>query len=348
MRAHQFFSSLYSMLPSAKKYFTEAAYSPAVAASATIGFFVLGVVGLQAVSELLHHMLPSSIVKCEEHGSAADIEQLEQQQPPLREIEPSVLENGDAECGDEQTPLLSDHRPSLRTKLSSMKLRCDKDGRCYGYADHDCDQACKRARERRQQSGHAHTDIHHPTSHPQPHSHETDGASPASSSSSTTVGGHHHVAKNQFLSIGVQTSIAIALHKFPEGFITYATNAANPSLGFTVFLALFIHNIAEGFAMSLPLFLAVQSRPKAILWASLLGGLAQPAGATVAWLGIRGRANIDTAVYGALFAVTAGIMCSVGLQLFTQAVLIHHGGRLAFVCAFAGMAILGISSALTA
>lgn len=28
--------------------------------------------------------------------------------------------------------------------------------------------------------------------------------------------GHHHVPKNEFLSIGVQTSLAIALHKIPE------------------------------------------------------------------------------------------------------------------------------------
>ncbi|TIA70128.1 Zinc/iron permease [Aureobasidium pullulans] len=35
---------------------------------------------------------------------------------------------------------------------------------------------------------------------------------------------HHHVPTNVFASIGLQTSIAIALHKLPEGFITFATN----------------------------------------------------------------------------------------------------------------------------
>lgn len=44
---------------------------------------------------------------------------------------------------------------------------------------------------------------------------------------------------------------------------------------------------------------------------------------------------------------TAGIMCSVGLQLFSQAIQIHHGSRLAFVFAFVGMGILGLSNALT-
>ena len=90
-----------------------------------------------------------------------------------------------------------------------------------------------------------------------------------------------------------------------QGFITYTTNHANPALGFSVFVALFIHNIAEGFAMALPLFLAMQSRTKAVIWASLLGGLSQPAGAVIAWLTIRGRDyDLNTAAYGILFSIT--------------------------------------------
>ena len=41
-------------------------------------------------------------------------------------------------------------------------------------------------------------------------------------------------------------------------------------------------------------------------------------------------------------------MCSVGLQLFSQAVQTHHGSKLTFTFAFIGMGILGFSSALTA
>jgi zinc transporter, ZIP family len=119
---------------------------------------------------------------------------------------------------------------------------------------------------------------------------------------------HHHVPTNAFLSIGLQTSIAIALHKLPEGFITFATNHANPQLGFAVFMALFIHSITEGFAMALPLFLALESRWEAMLWSSLLGGLSQPAGAGVAalWFKLAGEGDMEPgeAVYGIMFAVT--------------------------------------------
>ena len=164
---------------------------------------------------------------------------------------------------------------------------------------------------------------------------------------------HHHVPTNAFLSIGLQTSIAIALHKAPEGFITYATNHANPTLGFTVFLALFVHNITEGFAMSLPLYLALGSRLKAIIWSSFLGGVSQPIGAGVAalWFKIaqeHGGKDPSEAVYGGMFAVTAGVMTSVALSLFSESLALSHNRGTCATFAFVGMAILGLSSALTA
>jgi len=163
---------------------------------------------------------------------------------------------------------------------------------------------------------------------------------------------HHHVPSNAFLAIGLQTSIAIALHKLPEGFITYATNHANPKLGFTVFMALFIHNITEGFAMALPLYLAINSRWKAMFWSSLLGGVSQPLGAGVAaaWFKIAGRNDMapgDT-VYGCMFSITAGIMASVALQLFSESLSLTHSRALCTTFAFIGMGILGVSFALTA
>ena len=163
---------------------------------------------------------------------------------------------------------------------------------------------------------------------------------------------HHHVPRNAFLSMGVQTSIAIALHKLPEGFITYATNHANPSLGLSVFIALFIHNITEGFALALPLYLAINSRWQAMMWSSILGGASQPLGAGIAaaWFKIAGNGNMqpgDT-VYGCMFSITAGIMASVALELFSQSLTLTHDRQVCAGFAFIGMAILGVSHALTA
>lgn len=168
---------------------------------------------------------------------------------------------------------------------------------------------------------------------------------------------HHHVPENAFMSIGLQTSIAIALHKLPEGFITYATNHASPALGFSVFMALFIHNITEGFALALPLYLALGSKAKAMFWASMLGGISQPFGAGIAaaWFAIQGRSaeggesrGPGFEVYGCMFAITAGIMTSVALQLFVEGVQLSHRKEICIGAAVAGMCLLAGSNALTA
>ena len=155
------------------------------------------------------------------------------------------------------------------------------------------------------------------------------------------------------MSIGLQTSLAIALHKAPEGFITYATNHANAQLGFSVFMALFIHNITEGFAMSLPLYLAIGSRIKAIAWSSFLGGVSQPLGAGIAalWFKLANRSSLGApteGVYGGMFAVTSGVMTSVALSLFSESLQLSHNKGTCIAFAFLGMAILGFSFALTA
>lgn len=290
-----------------------------------------------------------------------------------------------------QGPPQASQRPSIKQKLTGtvstlVKKRCSGDGTCYGFSDHVCEQKCDPAKildllhEALEGSdaiaegegsegeggnigpsyGSLDGPSNLPASNPLAHARRHHAR--------TATDGHHHVAKNKFLSIGVQTSIAIALHKIPEGFITYATNHANPELGFAVFLAIFIHNIAEGFIMSLPLFLALKSRLWAIVWASLLGGLSQPLGAGIAAITVGGDGGSGGVGYGFLFAATgmlalfgsigdssliltfptAGIMCSVGLQLFTQAVQLHHGSKIPFVFGFIGMALLGVSFALTA
>ena len=165
---------------------------------------------------------------------------------------------------------------------------------------------------------------------------------------------HHHVPTNAFMAIGLQTSIAIALHKAPEGFITYATNHANPTLGFAVFMALFIHNITEGFAMALPLYLALGSRLKAMFWSAFLGGLSQPigAGGAALWFKIaKGKDGVgspDEKVYGAMFAITSGVMASVALSLFSESLALSHNKNVCIAFAFLGMGILGLSNALTA
>ncbi|KAL2271775.1 hypothetical protein VTJ83DRAFT_1146 [Remersonia thermophila] len=242
-------------------------------------------------------------------------------------------------CGETcENPLLTPRYRIVRTHSHTH----DDHGQGNGHANgHD----------------HAHTHHHLPHTH-DPHNDVCSTFPDLDAQQQPQPQHHHHVPTNGFLSIGLQTVIAIALHKFPEGFVTYATNHANPTLGFNVFMALFVHNIAEGFSMALPLYMALGSRVRAVFWSSLLGGLSQPLGAAVAvawlklaggdgpgrWLG--GKEMVDNTAYAVLFALTAGIMVSVALQLFAESLSLNHSRNLSVFFAFLGMTILGLSNAL--
>jgi len=274
----------------------------------------------------------------------------------------------------------------LMSFVKDSKANCDSAGPCYGYSD-PCGQEClkhvvskplgSRARTATGTFSHKshkfpstvdeHVENDSPLQSPSDPHHQSPLAPYPSrvtrDQSHVALGDvcdseedleaqhHHHVSENEFMSIGLQTSIAIALHKLPEGFITYATNHANPDLGFSVFLALLVHNISEGFAMALPLYLALGSRFRAMLWSSLLGGVSQPLGAGIAalWFKIAGREGHKpgTLVYGCMFAITAGIMTSVALSLFVESLSLNHNRNLCVLFAFIGMALMGVSNALT-
>ncbi|CAG8924556.1 unnamed protein product [Penicillium salamii] len=300
----------------------------------------------------------------------------------LMGVKPTCDENGPCfgvsqTCGRECTKVLPPsanelprpdlvHRESMSAPLDAEISQAERDvGTDYhpsdgGYFDNIAAQHSLRpcvassASSQVAQHGIAHSHHDHEHTHDSPSDEddlETDRPRSAAGNPH-----HHHVPQNAFLSIGLQTSLAIALHKLPEGFITYATNHASPTLGLTVFLALFIHNIVEGFAMALPLYLALNSRWKAMFWSSLLGGISQPAGAGIAafWIwgtGQRGSGDAtgpSWGIYGGMFAVTAGVMTSVALQLFSEGLALTHHRGLGIGFAVAGMGLMGLSFALTA
>lgn len=444
------------MLPQSKSYFKDAGYSPRAASYLLIGLFLAGAIGIQFLSRVLHHFIPSHVVDCDHtHGDEESfVKDHEEMLEHPHDEDPHGLPISKCRTDppvedDEDTPLLSrttslsPRKPRIErerengvdrkntqafytaptTRRSSMmpktlsrtlskyvgghKENCDETGPCMGFSD-PCGQDCFKAVQRRGSilpgagtfvrsatwrggpnevqiaptigeseedpsangsvsTGHrtdtralkppmtrARSSTHH-FHHPEHQHIEIGEGHRRASVHSQAVGRehHHHVPTNAFMSIGLQTSLAIALHKAPEGFITYATNHANPSLGFAVFMALFIHNLTEGFAMSLPLYLALGSRFRAIAWSSFLGGASQPLGAGIAalWFKLANRSSLGAPterVYGGMFAVTSGVMTSVALSLFSESLQLSHNKGTCIAFAFLGMGILGLSFALTA
>ncbi|KAL3467213.1 Zinc/iron permease [Aspergillus heterothallicus] len=394
------FTSLYSMLPTARDHLEKAGWSPSRSSYALVGLFIAGVVGIRALSALLHKFLPSHVVDCaHSHGQTPprddDLEhgtmhshpaprrpnQTSERTPLLTRSHKSTPAVPGPQMTERQLDGVAREGPEpwrvrLGRRLSGFigapKSHCDENGPCYGFSQ-ACGDECSKTlvrpaitaddasesdvvpasdRSNDISSSSSQTDVvdRPVSSHTEPEEHAKAQLSAPQH--------HHHVPQNAFLSIGLQTSVAIALHKLPEGFITYATNHASPTLGMTVFLALFIHNISEGFAMALPLYLAINSRGWAMFWSSLLGGISQPAGAGLAALWIWGARKAGSgagdgqnetswAVYGCMFAVTAGVMTSVGLQLFTEGLVLTHQRNMAIGFAIGGMGLMGLSFALT-
>ena len=105
-------------------------------------------------------------------------------------------------------------------------------------------------------------------------------------------------------------------------------------------VAIAIHNIPEGVAVSAPVYAATGSRGKAFLW-SFLSGVAEPVGAGLAALVL--LPFMTEAVLGWTLSGVAGIMVFISLD---ELVPVSHSfgkGHLAIVGVVAGMVIMAFS-----
>jgi ZIP family zinc transporter len=228
---------LFSLLPEAKSYFLSHDYPPDKAGCAVIGFFLVGVLGIQVLSELLHRCLPSSIVSCEDHGALLIEREHGHHDTNLESAvsAPPVTKPPTARrIEDENTPLL-ERRPVVKNVRSFLAKNCAT-GKCYGYSDHPCDQFCSVERNKKValdsvKPASSSAEIHSQPFHDEHGDHPDDSARYGTHSvddhdhehaleeaeqENPAECGHHHIPQNRFLTIGIQTSIAIALHKFPE------------------------------------------------------------------------------------------------------------------------------------
>ncbi|PKY47895.1 Zinc/iron permease [Rhizophagus irregularis] len=156
---------------------------------------------------------------------------------------------------------------------------------------------------------------------------------------------------NQLMRIGIQTALAISIHKFPEGLITFVTSQVSPTIGLALFVAIAMHNISEGFTIALPLYIATRSRIKSFLYASMLGGLSQPLGALIGYLFLKESELAcwdHNFIYGMLFAAVGGLMSVICIQgMLPQAIKNDKSdGTVVSIFFFMGVLIMSLSTAL--
>lgn len=170
---------------------------------------------------------------------------------------------------------------------------------------------------------------------------------------------HHHISTplSRLLMIGIQTTLAITLHKLPEGFITFVTSEADSKLGIEIFLSLLVHNFIEGFSMCLPFYYLFSNsnassypKLKSILIGGGLGFISQPLGGLLGLLFLSyTNYNLKDLnfVFGLTMAITSGFLTVVALSMFGSATA-FNGRLLSMVTLWTlvGMGVICISSLL--
>lgn len=151
------------------------------------------------------------------------------------------------------------------------------------------------------------------------------------------AGGKKH---NNLFRAGLVSTIAIALHNFPEGIATFMGGYADPSLGASIALAIALHNIPEGITVAMPIYYATGKKGKAVLY-TFISGIAEPLGALVAFLVL--RPFINDLVLGALFAIVAGIMIYIAVEELIPSSRQYGHDRDALLATFAGILLMPLT-----
>ena len=147
--------------------------------------------------------------------------------------------------------------------------------------------------------------------------------------------------------MGIFTALAITIHNFPEGLVTFLAALEDPSLGIAIAIAIALHNIPEGISVSVPIYYATGSRKKAFIY-SALSGLAEPLGAIIAYgllvffLG-GDEGGIPSQVMGILFGGVAGIMVYISLDELLPTSQAYGKGHDSLIGLISGMLVMALS-----
>mgnify|MGYP000728699536 CR=1 FL=1 len=105
-------------------------------------------------------------------------------------------------------------------------------------------------------------------------------------------------------------------------------------------LAVTIHNIPEGIAVSVPVYYATGSRKKAF-WYSFLSGISEPVGALAAYLVL--MPFMSPVLLNCVFAAVAGIMVFISLDELLPAAREYGQPHIAIYGLLSGMAVMALS-----
>jgi len=152
-------------------------------------------------------------------------------------------------------------------------------------------------------------------------------------------------SNSKLMRTGLFTALAIGIHNFPEGLVTFIAALQDPKLGIAIAIAVALHNIPEGISVSVPIFYATGNRSKAFVY-SFLSGMAEPVGALIAYgvlCMMTGGGEFSPVVTGGLFAMVAGIMVYISLDELLPTSRAYGRGHDSILGLVAGMAVMALS-----
>ena len=105
-------------------------------------------------------------------------------------------------------------------------------------------------------------------------------------------------------------------------------------------VAIAIHNIPEGIAVSVPIYHATGSKGKAFRY-SFLSGLAEPVGALIGWLLL--MPIMSDLVFGFLYAGVAGVMIFMSFDELLPSAREYGNHKFSIYGLVLGMAVMAVS-----
>jgi ZIP family zinc transporter len=139
---------------------------------------------------------------------------------------------------------------------------------------------------------------------------------------------------------GIVVALSLAIHNFPEGIATFTSALSGLSVAIPITVAIAIHNIPEGIAVSVPIYHATGNKRKAFRL-SFLSGLAEPAGALIAYLFL--MPFWSPLINGAVLAAVAGIMVYISLDELLPASEKYGEHHTSISGLIAGMIVMALS-----
>lgn len=147
----------------------------------------------------------------------------------------------------------------------------------------------------------------------------------------------HELALEQ---VGLKSAIAIGIHNFPEGMVTFMTSLMDPAMGLSIAVAIAMHNIPEGIGVAAPIYFATGDKKRA-LWLTFLSGVSEPVGAILAYLLL--RPFLTPTLFGVVFGAISGIMVLISFDELLPASRAYGETHLSLLGLIFGMMVMGAS-----